>query len=108
VLCYALGCNIEAPGPKFEEYIYAALASVKYGDFLVKGESGGVLITPGSGLVLSSAHSLYTDVTWSSGGDQNALNDFNPVWIAEFKRTNAFEVWQRITDSMLFDIIEPR
>jgi hypothetical protein len=45
---------------------------------------------------------------WSSGGDANALNDFNPVWIAEFKRTNAFDVWQRITDPMLFDIIEPR
>ncbi|KAH9969823.1 transport protein Avl9-domain-containing protein [Russula dissimulans] len=75
---------------KFEEYISAALASVKYGDFLAKGESSGVLITPGS------------------GGDANAMNDFNPVWIAEFKHTNAYEVWQRITDPMLFDIIEPR
>ena len=36
------------------------------------------------------------------------MEDFNTVWIAEFKRTNAFEVWQRITDPMLFDIIEPR
>jgi hypothetical protein len=34
---------------KFEEYICAALASVKYGDFLAKGESSGVLITPGTG-----------------------------------------------------------
>ncbi|KAI0252127.1 transport protein Avl9-domain-containing protein [Lactifluus subvellereus] len=75
---------------KFEEYISAALASVKYGDFLAKGESSGVLITPGS------------------GGDATALSDFNPVWIAEFRRTNAFDVWQRITDPMLFDIIEPR
>jgi hypothetical protein len=40
-------------GVKFEEYISAALASVKYGDFLAKGESSGVLITPGSGLFLS-------------------------------------------------------
>ncbi len=38
----------------------------------------------------------------------NALDDFNPVWIAEFRRTNAFDVWQRITDPMLFDIVEPR
>ncbi|KAI0059582.1 hypothetical protein BV25DRAFT_1828836 [Artomyces pyxidatus] len=75
---------------KFEEYISAALASVKYGDFLAKGEGSGVLITPGS------------------GGDANSLQDFNPVWIAEFKHTNAFEVWQRVTDPMLFDIIEPR
>jgi hypothetical protein len=43
-----------------------------------------------------------------SGGDTNALDDFNPIWIAEFKRTNAFDVWQRTTDSMLFDIVEPR
>jgi len=63
---------------------------VKYGDFLAKGESSGILITPGS------------------GGDSNAMNDFNPVWIAEFKQTNAYDVWQRITDPMLFDIVEPR
>ncbi|KAI0317619.1 transport protein Avl9-domain-containing protein [Amylostereum chailletii] len=75
---------------KFEEYISAALASVKYGDFLAKGESSGVLITPGA------------------GGDANALEDFNPIWIAEFKHTNAYEVWQRVTDPMLFDIVEPR
>ncbi|KAI0042041.1 hypothetical protein FA95DRAFT_1610516 [Auriscalpium vulgare] len=75
---------------KFEEYISAALSSVKYSEFLAKGEGSGVLITPGS------------------GGDANTLQDFNPVWIAEFKRTNAHSVWQRVTDPMLFDIIEPR
>lgn len=40
-------------GIKFEEYISAALASFKYGDFLAKGDHSGVLITPGSGLVSS-------------------------------------------------------
>ena len=29
---------------KFEEYIQAALSSVKYGDFLAKGQAGGVII----------------------------------------------------------------
>jgi hypothetical protein len=48
----------EAVGMKFEEYISAALASVKYGDFLAKGENSGVLITPGSGVSLSSSYSL--------------------------------------------------
>lgn len=43
-----------------------------------------------------------------SGGDANTLDDFNPIWIAEFKHTNAFDVWQRTTDPMLFDIVEPR
>lgn len=44
----------------------------------------------------------------STGADSNSIADFNPVWIAEFKRTNAYEVWQRVTDPMLFDIVEPR
>jgi hypothetical protein len=26
----------------------------------------------------------------------------------EFKRTNAYEVWERTTDPLLFDIVEPR
>ena len=50
----------------------------------------------------------YIDLLCALGGDANALDDFNPIWIAEFKRTNAFDVWQRITDPMLFDIVEPR
>lgn len=50
--------DADAVGMKFEEYISAALASVKYGDFLAKGESSGVLITPGSGSSLSFIHSL--------------------------------------------------
>ncbi|VDC01310.1 unnamed protein product [Peniophora sp. CBMAI 1063] len=73
---------------KFEEYIQAALSSVKYGDFLAKGQAGGVII--------------------ADAGDANAQIDFNPLWIAEFKRTNAYEVWNRVTDPMLFDIVEPR
>lgn len=44
----------------------------------------------------------------ADGGDMNALQDFNLSWIAEFRRTNAFEVWDRITDPMLFDIVEAR
>ncbi|KAJ7256815.1 transport protein Avl9-domain-containing protein [Mycena haematopus] len=68
---------------KFEEYISAALASVRYRDFMAKGEGNGVIISGGS-------------------------EDFNPLWIAEFKHTNAYEVWERTTDPLLFDIIEPR
>ncbi|KAF9054829.1 transport protein Avl9-domain-containing protein [Panaeolus papilionaceus] len=75
---------------KFEEYISAALSTVKYQDFMSKGEQSGVIITGGS------------------GGSATAIEDFNPVWIAEFKKTNAYEVWERITDPLLFDIVEPR
>lgn len=43
-----------------------------------------------------------------AGGDDNSIEDFNPLWIAEFTKTNAYDVWQRSTDPMLFDIVEPR
>ncbi|KAF6747430.1 transport protein Avl9-domain-containing protein [Ephemerocybe angulata] len=75
---------------KFEEYISAALSTVKFQDFTARGENGGVLITGGA------------------GGDSNAVEDFNPLWISEFKKTNAYEVWDRVTDPLVFDIIEPR
>ncbi|KAH7909234.1 transport protein Avl9-domain-containing protein [Hygrophoropsis aurantiaca] len=74
---------------KFEEYVSAALASVRYRDFLAKGKGNGVIIT-------------------GTGGDSNSIEDFNPLWIAEFTKTNAYEVWERATDPMLFDIVEPR
>ncbi|KDR83014.1 hypothetical protein GALMADRAFT_238770 [Galerina marginata CBS 339.88] len=75
---------------KFEEYISAALSSVKYRDFVSKGENGGVMITGGT------------------GGHPSSTEDFNPLWISEFKTTNAYEVWERTTDPLLFDIVEPR
>ncbi|KAF8625989.1 hypothetical protein AX17_006713 [Amanita inopinata Kibby_2008] len=74
---------------KFEEYISAALAAVKYRDFVAKGEGNGVLISGGTGLT----------APWE---------DFNPAWIHDFKSTNAYEVWERITDPLLFDLVEPR
>ncbi|KAG9315875.1 transport protein Avl9-domain-containing protein [Chiua virens] len=74
---------------KFEEYVSAALASVRYREFLSKGKGNGTIIA-------------------GTGGDANALDDFNSVWIAEFTKTNAYEVWDRSTDPMVFDIVEPR
>lgn len=44
----------------------------------------------------------------SDVGDPNSTNDFNALWIQEFKKTNAYEVWERVTDPMLFDIVEAR
>ncbi|KAG1742342.1 transport protein Avl9-domain-containing protein [Suillus paluster] len=73
---------------KFEEYVSAALASVRYREFLAKGKVNNVIIT--------------------GTGDDNSIDDFNPLWIAEFTKTNAYDVWQRSTDPMLFDIVEPR
>ena len=75
---------------KFEEYIAAALSSIKYQSFLSKGKGSGVIITGGT------------------GGDARCVEDFNPSWVAEFMKTTAYEVWDRITDPTLFDIVEPR
>lgn len=47
-------------------------------------------------------------MSYHAGGDASSAEDFNPLWISEFKKTNAFEVWDRTTDTMLFDIVEPR
>ncbi|KAL0579872.1 hypothetical protein V5O48_002119 [Marasmius crinis-equi] len=73
---------------KFEEYISAALAAVRYRDFLAKNEGTGVV--------------------GGTGAEATSAEDFNPLWIAEFKHTNAYEVWDRTTDPSLFDIVEPR
>ncbi|KIK99623.1 hypothetical protein PAXRUDRAFT_131690 [Paxillus rubicundulus Ve08.2h10] len=74
---------------KFEEYVSAALASVRYREFISKSKGNGTIIA-------------------GTGGDVNTLEDFNAVWIVEFTKTNAYEVWDRSTDPMLFDIVEPR
>ncbi|EIW81213.1 hypothetical protein CONPUDRAFT_56688 [Coniophora puteana RWD-64-598 SS2] len=75
---------------KFEEYVAAALSSIKYQSFLSKGKGNGVIITGGT------------------GGDSRSADDFNPAWIVEFMKTSAYEVWDRTTDPTLFDIVEPR
>jgi hypothetical protein len=93
---------------QFEEYISAALASVRYRDFLAKGEGSGVIITGGSGSFSLSAAVSGHDRQHDAGGDASSAEDFNPLWVTEFKRTNAYEVWDRTTDPMLFDIVEPR
>ena len=67
-----------------------ALSSVKYTGFLTKGQNNGVVIADGT------------------GGDPNSVQDFNMVWIQEFKKSHAFEVWERVTDPLLFDIVEAR
>ena len=34
--------------------------------------------------------------------------DFGPAWMSSFQNTTAYEVWNRITDPLLFDIVEPK
>jgi hypothetical protein len=72
----------------------------------VKGEGNGVVITGGSGMSCLVGRDFIHSV--DPGGDANATEDFNPLWIHEFRRTNAYDVWERTTDPLLFDIVEPR
>ncbi|CUA75103.1 Late secretory pathway protein AVL9 [Rhizoctonia solani] len=73
---------------KFEEYIYTALSTVKYADFLTKGKQSEVLV-PGS-------------------APESSVPYFNEAWVAGFRMTRAYDQWNRITDPVLFDIIEPK
>ncbi|KAH7340653.1 transport protein Avl9-domain-containing protein [Rhizoctonia solani] len=73
---------------KFEEYIYTALSTVKYADFLTKGKQSEVLV-PGS-------------------APESSVPHFNDAWVAGFRMTRAYDQWNRITDPVLFDIIEPK
>lgn len=45
---------------------------------------------------------------YGAGDESNSIQDYNPLWISELRRTNAYEVWERVTDPLLFDIAEPR
>lgn len=79
---------------------------MKYRAFLEKGDNNGIMITGGSGwfsLIL-----LFRWGLWWVGSNPNSVEDFNPLWISEFKSTNAYDVWDRITDPLLFDLVEPR
>lgn len=58
---------------------------------------------PGPSVVTQNPHSPR-----GIGGENNSLEDYNPLWISELRRTDAFEVWDRVTDPLLFDIAEPR
>ncbi|KDQ20941.1 hypothetical protein BOTBODRAFT_151915 [Botryobasidium botryosum FD-172 SS1] len=74
---------------KFEDYICSALSCVRYAEFMSKGNAPDAHIS-------------------GTSGDPNFLQNFGEAWISAFRQTNAFEVWDRITDPSIFDIIEPR
>ncbi|KAL1745824.1 transport protein Avl9-domain-containing protein [Schizophyllum fasciatum] len=78
---------------QFEEYISSMLASMRYQDFVAK--EGAPIAAPGT------PEATPWMGMWLKGY-------FNPLWLQEFRGTNAYELWERTTDSSLFDIVEPR
>ena len=53
-------------------------------------------------------HNPESQISPCVAGENNSIQDYNPLWISELRRTNAYEVWERVTDPLLFDIVEPR
>ncbi|BGO93778.1 hypothetical protein NBRC10512_004567 [Rhodotorula toruloides] len=76
---------------KFEEYVCSLLACVKFGEFLAKerGERAEMLL---------------------SAPELESYNpaSFNEAFLNAFKRTAAYELWDRTTDEAIFDLVEPK
>ncbi|EPQ25998.1 uncharacterized protein PFL1_06453 [Pseudozyma flocculosa PF-1] len=70
---------------KFEDYICAMLSSTRYADFLAKSDPDQVSIT---------------------APDASSSHHFGTEYLAALRGTNAFAIWQRTTDPMLFDIVD--
>lgn len=73
---------------RFEEYLCAFLASIKYADFVAargaRDAAAGVSTEP------------------------NPLLHFGEAYTASFRTTPAFELWDSTTDEVIFDLSEPR
>lgn len=74
---------------QFEEYLLALLSSAKYHLYLQ-----------------SQTTSPHKTVLSDIEGDP--ITDFNPDWLEVWQRTENFRIFQKFTDSHLFDIVEPR
>lgn len=74
---------------QFEEYLIALLASTKYHQYLAEHKPG-------------DTKSLLLDIE----GDPSS--DFSASFIEAWQQTENYSLWNRTTDSHLFDIVEPR
>ena len=74
---------------QFEEYLLAMLSAMKYRLYLESHRD-------------NDPKALLADVE----GDPSA--EFSPAFLDAWQRTGNFKLWNRTTDSQLFDIVEPR
>ncbi|WVQ66747.1 uncharacterized protein L199_004938 [Kwoniella botswanensis] len=79
---------------RFEQYICGALSSIKYAEFLTKAKRQDISIVGVEGN--------------DPAGDGPILSPFSEHWIASFKSTPVYDIWNGCTDPALFDICEPR
>jgi hypothetical protein len=38
----------------------------------------------------------------------SGVQSFNEAWISTLRQTDAFRLWDRTTDPVIFDLVEPR
>lgn len=74
---------------QFEEYVLAMLAAMKYHQYLELHKDG-------------DPKALLADVE----GDPSL--EFMPAYLEAWRETENYKLWNRTTDSHLFDIVEPR
>ena len=74
---------------QFEEYLLAMLSAMKYRSYLETNKD-------------SDPKALLADVE----GDPSA--EFSPAFLDAWQHTENYKLWNRTTDSHLFDIVEPR
>lgn len=74
---------------QFEEYLLALLSAEKYHQYLLQHKDG-------------DPKALLADVE----GDPSI--EFAPVFLEAWRETENYKLWNRTTDSHLFDIVEPR
>ncbi|CCF50566.1 hypothetical protein NDA11_000665 [Ustilago hordei] len=70
---------------RFEDYICAMLSSTKYADFLAKSDAEQVAI---------------------QAPDASTTSSFGAEFLVALRSTEAFSLWNSVTDSMLFDIVD--
>lgn len=74
---------------EFENYVCSALSVIKFSDYCEN--------TKGPSVMLANSDSASASVA-----------AFNDQFIHSFKTTCAFQLWDRNTDSVIFDLIDPR
>lgn len=75
---------------QFEDYIMSFMSSVKYDEFLSRfGNSPPKMM-------------LLREV------DGNPIKLYTNSWVQEWKKTNNYRIFSRITDDEIFDIVEPK
>ncbi|KAL1405262.1 hypothetical protein Q8F55_008888 [Vanrija albida] len=77
---------------RFEDYICAFLASIKYSDFMAQ----------------SMPKSLDGTAAVGVSDEPNPLTNFSEAYAAAFRKTPACDLWESTTDPVIFDLCEPR